>query len=217
MPNDRIVIRALSAFHNPAYFTEFIGTNSICFTIILRLPRYHPPSSFSIRVVSDDMMMAENETLQSGFEQLLEQSNSKLNTVIPRAPLSFRFAWESVNYSAQISELKGAHRLLLLADMGALPFSAEQPEFRKRLLALLAWDCNKERFKFVFDPKKHKIYLMMDDMMNREITGTDILSKIIATLIKARPFLELARDVGWVHPKDTTPQNINLVPKDMIL
>ncbi len=166
--------------------------------------------------VSVDVTNNSDRVSPSNFDDLLTESNNKLTSVIPTAPLSFRFDFESINYSARISESEDAHQLVLLADMGHLPYSSELPEFRDRLLGLLAWDCDEETFKFVLDPKKHKIYLMLNGILKRDITGTDIIGEIIATIIKGRPFIQLAREVGWTHPEDTMPKSFNVMPDGLV-
>jgi len=146
------------------------------------------------------------------FEALIKEGNEKLVWAAPKSPLSFRFNWEKVEFSAKLSKVDDKHRLVFLGDLGPLPYSAESPDYRQRLLMLLAWKPDEERVRFVMDPIRHQIYLMIDDILEGNLTGTHLISSAITSLLLARPFLELAREIGWQHPTDTTPRDLNVIP-----
>ncbi|MEH6401975.1 MAG: hypothetical protein V7750_01290 [Sneathiella sp.] len=146
------------------------------------------------------------------FEALLKEGQEKLSWATPKSPLAFRFNWEKVEFSAKLSKVEDKHRLVFLGNLGPLPYSAESPDYRERLLMLLAWKPDEERVKFVMDPIRHQIYLMIDDILEGDLTGTHLISSAITSLLHARPFLELAREIGWQHPADTTPRDLNVVP-----
>lgn len=146
------------------------------------------------------------------FEALLKEGNEKLIWAAPKSPLSFRFRWEKVVFSARLTIIEDKHRLVFLGNLGPLPYSAESPDYRERLLMLLAWKAEEERVKFVLDPSRHQMYLMIDDILEGDLTGTNLISSAITSLLHARPFLELAREIGWQHPTDTTPRDLNVIP-----
>lgn len=149
------------------------------------------------------------------LESLLQEGTDKLVWSMPKLPILFRFDWEQIQFSGRLNKLDDGHRLLLLGDLGPLPFTAEQPQYRERLLQLLAWDAKGERIKFVLEPTRHRIYLMIDDLLDQKITGQYLVSSTITSLLHARPFIELAREVGWQHPTDETPKDFNVSPADM--
>lgn len=153
------------------------------------------------------------EQKNAKFETLISEGSEKLSWAAPKAPMSFRFIWEKMHFSAKLDHLDDQHRLRLLGSLGPLPFSAEKPGYRERLLRILAWDCDNDRVRFVLDPKRHHIYLMIDDHLANEITGLDLLTSAVTSLLYARPFIELAKEIGWQHPSDTLPKDYNVIPK----
>ncbi|WP_025899155.1 hypothetical protein [Sneathiella glossodoripedis] len=151
----------------------------------------------------------------ASFNSLLEEGSEKLVWITPKAPLSFRFTWEKVQFTGKLSKTGSEHRLLLLGDMGPLPFSAEDPGFRERLLKLVSWK-PAERIKFVMEPQRQRIYMMIDDIIKRELTGQILIASAVASLFHARPFMELAKEIGWQHPADDPKLSPNIVPKAVV-
>lgn len=160
-------------------------------------------------VVQSDLETSRN------LQALLQEGSDKLVWSMPKLPILFRFNWEQIQFSGRLNKVDNGHRLLLLGDLGPLPFTAERPNFRERLLNLLAWEAKGERVKFVLEPVRHRIYLMIDDILGEEFSGPDLVSSTIRSLLHAKPFIELAKEVGWQHPTDVTPKDFNVTPADM--
>lgn len=155
-------------------------------------------------------------TEQSGsFHNLIEEGSEKLVWLTPKAPLSFRFSWEKVQFTGKLSQIGDEHRLLLLGDMGPLPFSAQDPGFRDRLLKLVSWR-PKERIKFVLEPERQRIYMMIDDIIKKELTSQCLIASAVASLFHARPFIELAKEIGWQHPSDEPRLRPNTISKAVV-
>ncbi len=152
----------------------------------------------------------------SRFDTLISEGSEKLDWAIPKAPLSFRFTWEKLVFSAKLDKVDDHHRLRILGDLGALPFSAEKPKFRERLLNLLAWDTEDDRVRFVLEPNRHEMFLMIDDRLNGDLTGLKLITSAVTSLLHARPYIELAKEVGWQHPSDSVPKDFNVVPLDSL-
>ncbi len=151
----------------------------------------------------------------ASFHTLLEEGSEKLVWITPKAPLSFRFHWEKVQFTGKLSKVGEEHRLLLLGDMGPLPFSAEDPGFRERLLKLVSWK-PAERIKFVLEPHHQRIYMMIDDIIKRELSGQILVASAVASLFHARPFIQLAKEIGWQHPSDTPTEKPNIISKAVV-
>jgi hypothetical protein len=152
---------------------------------------------------------------KTSFDRLISEGHEKLVWATPKAPLTFRFTWEKLVFSGRLSKLStDQHRLILLGDMGPMPFSAEDPAFRDRLLNLVAWRVSGERIRFAFEPVRHRIYLVIDDVLEGDLTGTRLISSSIQSLFHARAYIQLAREVGWRHPGDTTPHNLNIITQN---
>ncbi|OUR76750.1 hypothetical protein A9Q83_13360 [Alphaproteobacteria bacterium 46_93_T64] len=148
------------------------------------------------------------------IEDLILEGSEKLVWLTPTAPLSFSFTWEKVIFTGKLTKVGEDHRLILLGDLGPLPFSAENPHYRERLLKLIAWQ-PEERMKFVLEPHHQRIYLMIDDILPKELTGILLIASVIASLFHVRPFVELAKEVGWQHPDQPPRPKINIVSKKM--
>ncbi len=146
-----------------------------------------------------------------GFEALIAEGDEKLVWVAPTAPLTFQFKWENVVFSGHISNGGENHRLLLLGDMGPLPFSAEDPSFRERLMKLVRWQPEKDHARFVLEPKRQHIYLMIDDVLQGELSGIQMIASTTQLLFHIRPYLELARDVGWKPVVERSDEVINFI------
>ncbi|WP_206378296.1 hypothetical protein [Sneathiella limimaris] len=161
-------------------------------------------------------MSAENNMENADtFQELLNEGTEKLVWITPKAPLAFQFTWEKVQFTAKLSGSGDQHRFLLLGDMGPLPFSAEDPGFRERLLKLVSWK-PEERIHFVLEPQRQRIYIMIDDILNGELTGTGLIASAVASLFHARPFIELAKEVGWRHPSEIPAPKPNVIHKKVI-
>ncbi|GLQ07071.1 hypothetical protein [Sneathiella chinensis] len=154
--------------------------------------------------------------LSGSFNTLLEESSEKLTWVTPTAPMSYHFVWEEIPFSAKLSKTGNGHRLIHLGYLGSLPFSAEHPQLRERLRGLLAWKDEKDHIRFVLEPKRQQIFLMIDDILEGELTGTRLIASSVKTLLNARPYMELAREVGWQRPSSPIPHKEAVLPDDQI-
>ena len=96
--------------------------------------------------------------------------------------------------------------------MGPLPFSAENPGFRERLIKLVSWK-PAERVKFVLEPERQRIYMMIDDVLNGDISGTNLVASAVKSLFHAHPFIQLAKEIGWEHPADEPRLNPNMISR----
>ena len=96
--------------------------------------------------------------------------------------------------------------------MGPLPFSAENPAFRERLIKLVSWK-PADRIKFVLEPERQRIYMMIDDVLSGDISGSRLLASAVKSLFHARPFIQLAKEIGWEHPADAPKLNPNVISR----
>jgi hypothetical protein len=148
----------------------------------------------------------------STFDTLILEGAEKLVWITPSAPMAFQFEWEKVIFTGKLSKPGLEHNLLLLGDMGPLPFSAEDPSFRERLLKLARWQ-PEDRVKFVLEPNRQHIFLMIDDVLEGDMTGKKLLASAVQSLFHVRPYLELAKDVGWKHPSERSFARLNTINK----
>jgi len=160
------------------------------------------------------MTQSEITENSASITDLIDEGHKKIDWAAPKAPLSFRFSWEKVIFTGKLSKIDDAHRLILLGEMGPLPFSAERPAYRDRLLSLIAWK-TEERIRFVLEPQHQRVYLMIDDILSEELTGVALIASATASLFHAQPYMELAKEMGWQHPTQEVRPDLNVVSKDM--
>jgi len=148
----------------------------------------------------------------SSFSALIEEGGEKLVWIRPKAPLTFRFTWKDIVFSGHLSGSGEAHRLLILGDLGPLPFSAEDPGYRERLMELVRWQ-PEDHAKFVLEPKRQHIFMTIDDVINGELTSVRMIASTIQCLYHIRPYFEIARDVGWKPPLEKEREQINYLER----
>ncbi len=156
------------------------------------------------------MVVSTEVPQSSSFKSLIEEGGEKLVWISPTAPLTFRFTWQDIVFSGHLSGSGEAHRLLLLGDLGPLPFSAEDPGFRERLMELVRWNPD-DRAKFVLEPKRQHIYMTIDDVIKGELSGVKMIATTVQCLYHIRPYFEIARDVGWKPPIEKEREQINYI------
>jgi hypothetical protein len=72
----------------------------------------------------------------ANMDQLLAQATRTLSELEPKLPIKFTFMWRSCAFSARLESAPNGVLLLLRGELGLLPFSAENPDSREKLIAL---------------------------------------------------------------------------------
>jgi hypothetical protein len=70
--------------------------------------------------------------------QILEQAQKEIDNPTLQFPLIFSFIWDGIEFECSINKPRhGQSRLSLKARLGYLPFSAENPDGRRHMIAIL--------------------------------------------------------------------------------
>ncbi len=120
-------------------------------------------------------------------------------------PLTFRFAWRDVTFRALVSGRDDGLRLSIEADMADVPYSVEDIETRKDMLAVID-ATGDDRLGRICVVQGHKIVLENEFELPENSGNT--INSIIATLtimvLRATPYLEAVggyiKDVGRASP-----------------
>ena len=121
-------------------------------------------------------------------------------------PLTFRFAWRDVTFQALVSGRDDGLRLSIEADMADVPYSIEDIEARKDMLAVID-ATGDDRLGRICVVQGHKIVL--ENEFELPENGGNTINSIIATLtimvLRATPYLEAVsdyiKDVGLASPE----------------
>ena len=128
------------------------------------------------------------------FDELLQTARSGLASVTPAPPIDFRFVWHHMGYVARVDKTDKGLRLRLVGDLGPVPFSAESPEARGRLLELARWSTRSAGCRFAVSPR-HRLNLLGELPVAEPLTGASILSAAVRFLVDVKPYVALAREV----------------------
>lgn len=128
------------------------------------------------------------------FDQLLETARSGLASAMRAPPINFRFVWHHMGCVARVDKTDKGLRLRLVGDLGPVPFSAESPETRGRLLELARWSTRSAGCRFAVSPRR-RLNLLGELPVGEPLTGAAILSAAVRFLVDVKPYVALAREV----------------------
>lgn len=128
------------------------------------------------------------------FDEILQTARSNLAEATPALPINFRFVWQQMGCVARVDKTDKGLRLRLVGDLGPVPFSAESPDTRDRLLELARWSTRSAGCRFTVSPRRH-LNLLGELPVTEPLTGAAILSAAVHFLVDARPYVTLAREV----------------------
>lgn len=140
--------------------------------------------------------MAHKEEGLPDFDKVLAEAENGLKRIAPKPPLTFGFHWRNNRFAARIEPVGDDYRLRLVGDVGPLPYSAESPSLRERLLRLVQWSNGQSSCRFTVTSRR-RLNLLMDSMLADPLTPTRVLSHATLALVRAAPFIELAEEM---HP-----------------
>lgn len=128
------------------------------------------------------------------FDELLQTAQSGLARVMPTPPINFRFVWHQMGCVARVDKTDKGLRLRLVGDLGPVPFSAESPTTRDRLLELARWSTRSAGCRFAVSPRR-RLNLLGELPVAEPLTGVSILSAAVRFLVDVNPYVALAREV----------------------
>jgi hypothetical protein len=125
---------------------------------------------------------------------VLADADRRLTRLAPTPPINFRFQWQGIPFAARVVVTDdGATRLRLVGDLGPVPYSAENPRGRDRLMSLVQWRGAAKPCRFAMGQRQH-LNLLGDTDVAAPLTGTAIIAAAAKLLLQARPHLDLAAE-----------------------
>ncbi len=107
-------------------------------------------------------------------------------------PVRFSFLWRDITFNGSLDDAKGAVMLVLSADLGRLPFSAESRQARVNLSALLetAGDCLGGMLGL--DAHQH-IKLAFETALDSDFSASTLVATITCFLVMGEPWVDLIK------------------------
>ena len=107
-----------------------------------------------------------------------------------RQQLSFRFAFLEVPFACIAERQDGRPTLALSGDFGALPYTAEDPERRRTVQAVLAAARRRSGLRWAVTPRQ-QIEVKGDIALDLPLTPLALVVGTVTLLLRAKPYLEL--------------------------
>ena len=125
-----------------------------------------------------------------GFGLPLELDRSEFFGSGATRPVAFRFTFREVPFSCIAERKDGQPLLALTGDFGALPYTAEGPERRKAVQAVVAHARCRSGLDWQVTP--HQEIIMRGGIsLALPLTPVAMVTGAVTLLLRARPFLEL--------------------------
>ena len=124
---------------------------------------------------------------------LVKQAERRFAGLQPKPPLAFRFSWRGIALEARGEARDAGMMLELGADLATVPFSAEDPLLRARLIQLLARigdceDCPLAR------TRQGAVRYRGTAALDPPLTAIDVVAGTVALLLRARPYFDLLEE-----------------------
>ncbi len=125
------------------------------------------------------------------LDRLLDRAWTELARLEPGLPARFTFMWRGIDFTTRVEPTSESVRLTVEADLGAVPFSAEDRAARAKLLALArAQDPGaKSRYHISRD---QRLRFSIETVMAAPAGAAAIVGRTAQLLFQARPHLEIA-------------------------
>lgn len=124
------------------------------------------------------------------FELPLELDRIHLFGRGTKEQLCFRFAFREVPFSCTAERQGGRPTLALTGDFGALPYSAEGPERRRRVQTVIAAAQSCSGLRWTVTPQR-QIEVSGDIALDLPLTPTALVAGTVTLLLRVRPYLDL--------------------------
>jgi hypothetical protein len=125
-----------------------------------------------------------------GFELPLELDRGGLFGRGEPRPVTFRFSFREVPFSCTAERRDGQPVLTLTGDFGALPYTAEGPERRRAVQAVVAEARRRSGLDWQVTPQQ-QIVVRGGISLTLPLTPVATIVGAVTLLLRARPFLEL--------------------------
>ena len=129
------------------------------------------------------------------FDQLLNEGRRRLSSSELNVPCQFSFVWSGIRFSASVDKTNDDEhcRLQISCDVCGLPFSAEDPLARARILSLVKWHEPNAACRFAIGPRG-RIHCLGIVALDAAPDGDSVIVALTKHLLSIRPYLALASE-----------------------
>ncbi len=127
------------------------------------------------------------------LDSLLIEGQRRLADIEPKLPCRFTFSVYGIAFKAMIERRGDAVRLRFVGDLGQLPFSAEDPATRSRLIRLVGWGEPSRRLHFARG-LRNRIAVVGEIEIAEPISGEAIVFAMVSYLLDARAYFQVATE-----------------------
>ena len=108
----------------------------------------------------------------------------------PPRPSKLQFTVDGLSFNAAVT-FDGAESVCqILADVGHIPYTAQSPDRRRNILAVIRGIQDLRNIKFIVQ-EGQKILLFSESRLDGHATPEDLIHQTVLTLQEARPFLKI--------------------------
>lgn len=111
-----------------------------------------------------------------------------------KLPLTATFSWAGVEFTGQLSDAGSRLVLIMIADIGKIPFSAENPKVRERMLKLAGAAKRLHTGTFHITSKQRLTYHDVATF-DGEVNIMTVLTTLAQRALKAKPAIEFVRSL----------------------
>lgn len=117
----------------------------------------------------------------------------------------FQFSWQGIAFQCSVDHQAEQPRLRIAGDLCALPFTAENPEIRSKLLTLAGETSPSDHTGFRISPHHRFEFFSERPLDSGEITKADALREATIEVLKAKPWFKLFLQVMMAPAEETGP------------
>lgn len=134
----------------------------------------------------------DNVREERGLDSAIIQATEALDGHGLRLPVEFTFCWRDRPASAAVIAVGDGIVMRLRMQLGALPYTAEDPSVRNRTAYVMSRQRDLPIGRFGMDGRQTVLFLA-DVPIDEPLSGTAIVTAVVRTLLRVSPYLELAQ------------------------
>ena len=129
------------------------------------------------------------------FDRLLNEGRHRLAISELNLPCQFTFVWSGIRFTAWVDKSKDCEhcRIQVSCDVCDLPFSAEDPLARARILTLVNWHKRDAACRFAIGPRG-RVHCLGVVELDAAPQGDSVIVALTRHLLSIRPYLALASE-----------------------
>lgn len=136
--------------------------------------------------------MQDNKTEGRGLDSAIVKATEALGGHGLRLPMDFTFSWRDRPAVARVVVAEEGVVLRLRMELGAVPYTAEEPMVRNRTTYVMSRQAELPLGRLGIDARQMAQF-MADVPIDEPLSGTAIVTAVVRTLLRVSPYLDLAQ------------------------